>query len=159
MSELLDDLIRARIERGQAVAADFRGCTEQEVASLESRTNIQLPGLFKHYLRKMGWSAGGMIKGSDVRYGCLHLLTGEVREETQPRNIHLPADAFAFYAHQGYDYMYFLQSDDPYDPKVYRYHTDWDQPRLVFAAFSDYLRWLFETLMEIPPDRLPDDTE
>ena len=150
MSTLLDDLIQSRIEKGYCKPADFRGCSDAEIDTLEERVNMKLPGLFKDYLRRMGWSAGEMLQGSDVRFGCLHLLTGEGREELGLSGVDLPQDAFVFFAHQGYDYMYFLVSDDD-DPAVYRYHIDWDGPRQVFRAFSGYLRWMFGSSTEIPP--------
>ena len=101
-----------------------------------------------------GWSAGGMLRGSDVRFGCLHELTGETLDLARGMNLQLPDDIFVFFAHQGYDYMYFLLSEGD-DPKVYRLHEAWDAPRQVLPAFSEYLRWMFGTVMEIPPDEMP----
>ena len=156
MTTVLDELIRHRIEQGRATAADFRGCSDAEVANLESAVELSLPTLFKDYLRLMGKSAGEMLCGSDIRFGCLHLLTGEGREEMAGRGVTLPPDAFVFFAHQGYDYMYFFTSDGAGDPPVHRYHSDWEDPRQVFPAFSGYLRWMFATSSEIPPGSLED---
>ncbi len=154
MSVSFDDLIKAHIEQGRAVAEDFRRCTEAEIARLEDRMGLQLPGRFKDYLRAMGRSPANILAGSDIRFGCLHLLTGEAREELNLNGVLLPADAFAFFAHQGYDYMYFLTADGKDDPPVHRFHIDWEAPRQVFAAFNDYVRWMFASTAEIPPDGL-----
>lgn len=155
---MVDELIRRRIAEAKAVAADFRGCSDVEIASLEARLGLALPGLFKTYLSRMGWSAGEMLKGSDIRFGCLHLLTAEGREEMAANGVRLPADVFVFFAHQGYDYMYFQVCGGTDDPPVWRWHIDWDGPRQVFPAFSGYLRWMFETTMEIPPGGSGDGT-
>lgn len=152
MNALITDLIRQRIAEGHAREADFRGCSDDEIGALESAVGLQLPGLFRDYLRAMGKSAGEMLRGSDVRFGCLHLLTAEGRQAMAADGVALPDDAFAFFAHQGYDYMYFQVSDGLDDPPVYRFHTDWETPRQVFGTFSGYLHWMFGTLMEIPPD-------
>ena len=157
MTTVLDELIRHRIKQGQATEADFRGCSDAEIASLESAVGLCLPDIFKAYLRLMGWSAGEMLCGSDIRFGCLHLLTEEGREEMAGRGVTLAPDAFVFFAHQGYDYMYFLASCGAGDPPVHRYHSDWDAPRQVFPAFSGYLRWMFTNSSEIPPGSLEDD--
>ncbi len=155
MSDLIDTLIQDRIRKGRSKPEDFKGCSEEEIAGLESRMGIELPAMFKAYLRHMGKSAGGFLRGSDVRFGCLHELTGEAYDEARKRNFQLPEDIFAFYAHQGYDYMYFRLTDDSDDPAVYRFHMAWEAPRLVLPAFSDYLKWMFGTVMEIPPEHMP----
>ena len=155
MPDIVDTLIKDRIRRGLGTAGDFRGCSEEEIAGLESRMGIELPGMFRTYLRHMGKSAGEFLKGSDIRFGCLHELTGEAHDEARHRKFQLPEDIFAFYAHQGYDYMYFRLSPGDDDPKVYRFHMAWEGPRLVLPAFSDYLKWMFGTVMEVPPDHMP----
>ena len=155
MPDLVETLIQDAISKGRRAPGDFRGCSEKEIAGLESRMGIELPKMFRIYLRHMGKSAGEMLQGSDIRFGCLHELTGEAYDEARERNFQLPDDIFAFYAHQGYDYMYFRLAHGDDDPKVYRFHMAWDAPRQVLPAFSDYLRWMFGTAMEIPPDDMP----
>ena len=59
----------------------------------------------------MGWRSANFHIGSDTLFGCLHDLTDECREVMDGEGIEFPADAFVFFAHQGYDYLYFRASE------------------------------------------------
>lgn len=50
----------------------------------------------------------------------------------------LPADAFVFYMHQGYEFGYFLLSDGD-DPPVYQFASRTAQAKRVTESFSSYL--------------------
>ena len=140
----ITDLMQQRIEAGHARMADFRGCTEEEITQLEERLGLVVPELFKDYLRCMGWEPGGVAPESDFRFGCLHLLTCELRQCGAEQGVEFPNSIFAVFAHQGYDYLYMELDSKLSDPPVHRYHIDYDCPELVFATLSEYLTWLVQ---------------
>ena len=139
--KLLNELIERHLTANNLSAAVFEGASEQEVRDLEQRMDHVLPEIFRQYLRVMGHETGHLLEGSDILFGCLHLLTSEGRQAMTPESMPLPDDAFVFFAHQGYGYMWFRTSEGD-DPPVYR----WLQGRQVeqrFERFSEYLRWMF----------------
>ena len=138
---LIDELHLERVARGGGTAIAIKACTAEEIARLEHRLDLTLPPLFRDYLRLMGREPGNVAIGSDVRYGCLHQLTGELRGCAKEQGVVIPVDAFAMFAHQGYDYLYLLTGTDQIDPPVFRFHMAFDQPKEVFPSLSEYFRW------------------
>jgi hypothetical protein len=140
---VIDDLMRERTAR--VPAAEFRGASEADVAALETRLGVRFPTVYHEYLLVMGREPGGVARGSDIRFGCLHLLTEEMRAEAAGAGIDVDADAVAIFAHQGYDYVYFRASEaatSP-DPPLYRLRAPERTRRRAFDSVSEYLARLF----------------
>jgi hypothetical protein len=143
---LIDDLL---LERGNAASA-VQGCTADEVARLEERLGLTLPQLFRDYLRIMGRNPGNVAKGSDFLYGCLHKLTGELRDCASENGVAIPDGVFAMLAHQGYDYLYGSTGSNQDDPPVYRFHIAFREPKEVFPSLSEYFRWFLRGGYVVP---------
>ena len=130
------------------------GCSDADIAELEEKVGLRLPGVVRAYLARMGRRPGRFVIGSDIGYGCLHLLTGEGREMMHDMGICLPPDAFVVLAHQGYDYLY-VRTEEGDDPVVYRVHEVRGGPRPVFHRFTEYVAWMFAG-GSVPPRSLED---
>jgi len=102
----------------------FRGADEAQIKALEDKLGAAMPPVYRGYLAAMGWEPGDAARGSDIRFGCLHLLTREMFDCARGAGATLPGDAIAVYAHQGYDYLFFRSSEaaaNP-DPPLWRFH-------------------------------------
>ena len=97
-------------------------CTEQEIYSVEKCLKISLPLAFREFLLWGGHSAGRLMEGSD----CFlkHLLLNQETATSilaDDQFLHpLPEDAFVFFMHQDYQFLFFLTSQGD-DPPVYSY--------------------------------------
>src|SRR5207253_1491716 len=56
------------MEAGLAFPGDFRGCTEQEIVSIEDHCRVRLPASYRDFLRVMGRRAGDFLVGSDYSF-------------------------------------------------------------------------------------------
>lgn len=123
-------------------------CTEQEIYSLEADLSITLPKAYKEFLLWGGHEAGGLFEGSD----CFlrHLLNIQewaidLLNENSFLEI-LPKDAFVFYMHQGYEFMFFNLSEGD-DPPIYIYNEQNNHSSFV-KAYPKYSEFLLTFLEE-----------
>ncbi len=87
-----------------------------KIQDLEKRIQHPLPEVYKEFLLAMGNGAGGFMRGSFVFYPDIFLLQEGTNELILEHDLDpLPANAFVFWNHQGYQAAYFLldESDDP----------------------------------------------
>lgn len=140
MKNDIDAIIETIIDSGLASETELCGCTDAEIADLESRLGLRLPQRYREFLRKAGRGAGRLFRGTDVFYPALLNLQGWatelVAEEGGP--FVLPADAIVIGMHQGYEFL-FIRAGEGDDPAVYRFvegHLDRDT---IAGAFSQYL--------------------
>lgn len=125
-----------------AAPDEVLGCTEAEVAALEQRIGHYLPAAYREFLLWIGHSAGHLLQGSDVFYQQLEPLPTYAQELLQENDITtpLPEDAFVFYVHQGYQFMFFRLSEGD-DPPVYYYGEGEGQDtfRVLYPSYSAFL--------------------
>ena len=97
------------------------GCTPKEISKIEEFFNIQLPSTYREFLYSMGKSAGDFMQGSTVFYKEIFDLkeaSSRILEDDEFRP--LPADAFVFWMHQGYQFAFFILTEGD-DPPIYFY--------------------------------------
>lgn len=127
---------------GKKPEAVVRGCTDEEVATLEQRIGRFLPAAYREFLLWIGHSAEYLLRGSNVFYPDLERLHTSTEELLQENNITtpLPDDAFVFYMHQGYQCSFFRLSEGD-NPPVYFYGEGegLDTFRLGYPHYSDFL--------------------
>lgn len=119
----------------------FAGCTEAEVAELESLVRRTLPPSYVLFLRAAGRSAGRLFRGSSATYPELisnvdwlrKRLASPDREDAFER---FPEDAFPFLVHQGYTMLYFCTNLGDASP-VFQYieYTSNDEIAQSFVDF------------------------
>ena len=135
----------------------FKGCTQAEIESLESRLDVPLPAAFREYLAWFGKGAGPVMLGSSFFYAdllkgfdqednlteyAIYLLddTGHPGEE-------LLKNALVFMEHQGYLFE-FMPTDQGDNPPVYYFQEGKVPESGIFHpwadSFSDYIESLLE---------------
>lgn len=135
-----DAVAQRIINAGMATADDIAGCTESEVALVESQAGRRLPAAYRQFLLTMGRSAGEFYSGTDMFFPDILHLTSQARtllEGTQSE-FRLPERAFVFSMHQGYQFAYFpMENDD--DPAVYHYMEGDSGPEKSADSFSQFI--------------------
>jgi hypothetical protein len=95
-----------------------RGCSMQELASLESHLRARLPTTYREFLLALGHDGGAFMIGSDFCFDRLGDLQVEARELAS-KATEIPRSAFTFLMHQGYEFLFFNLGDSD-DPEVLR---------------------------------------
>jgi hypothetical protein len=142
MSIAVDRARQKLMEAGLAFQGDFKGCTEQEILSLEDHFRVQLPASYRDFLTVMGRYAGAFLVGSDYSYPKMFGFRAgaEALLQIWRPDITLPATAFVFFSHQGYNYEWFNCRHHADDPPVVLFTEELEKkPRTVAESFSAWL--------------------
>lgn len=120
-------------------------CTADEVAQLERRIGRSLPAAYREFLLWMGRGAARLLVGTDFFYDDIKKIehyresAQELLDENGIRTP-IPEDAFIFYMHQGYQFMYFRLTEGD-NPPIYYYGEGegYSNFRTLNPSFSDFL--------------------
>jgi hypothetical protein len=140
MHPFIINLANSLVSTNVASPSEIKGCTREEVESLERREGIRLPDLYKDFLRVMGKSAGRFLEGTDAFYRHLpHLRNGAEESLRESKSsFRLPQNAFVFVSHQGYVFLFFIASESE-DPPVWIYQEGEQSPVEKWPSLSAYL--------------------
>ena len=141
MSDFIDNFSREVMRSGLCSWSSMRGCWGFEIRDLEARFNIQLPTLYKDFLKKMGKGAGKFMQGTDFFYKGLFSNREAMEEvlELDGQPFVLGKNVFVFSSHQGYIFHFFDNAKDVHDPPVYGYEEGNLKYDLIDDKFSDFL--------------------
>ncbi len=128
-----------------AASNEVHPCTDAEVAQLEQQLGGPLPAAYREFLLWMGHGAGRFFVGTDYFYTDIknieHYREGaqELLAENSVRTS-IPEDAFIFYMHQGYQFMFFRLTEND-NPPVYYYGEGegYSDIRTLYNTYSDHL--------------------
>jgi hypothetical protein len=133
---------KSKLLEGGLVGLDsFKGCTEEEITSLESRFSLCLPQCYRDFLAVMGRTAGKFLVGTDYSFPKLLEFRKDAEGllRTSQSDFKLRSTAFVFMFHQGYTFLYFDCHANPYDPPVFMFTEAEKEPRKVSDTFSAWL--------------------
>ena len=120
------------------------GCSEREIARLESKFGVRLPSPYRKFLSRFGRDrdASSVLSGSDYFVPVLFELRAWadelLQENGSPFQLH-PKD-FVVLMHQGYQFFYFRADGTSDDPPVFFYFEGREQPEQKFSTVSEWLR-------------------
>lgn len=123
---------------------EIQGFTASEVERCEQALGAKLPNQYREFLLAIGHDAGLLFQGTDILFRNVENLL-ELRKDAEDllaeneETFTLPADAFVFSMHQGYEFNFFVTSEGN-DPPVYQYVEGDGPPVLVWDSFSAFLR-------------------
>lgn len=130
-----------------SLSTELIPCTEEEILFLENRLQLSLPDAYKEFLLWGGRWARGFMYGSSFFFKDDFIDIQEVAVELLEDNQFpesLPADAFVFFMHQGYYFMFFRTSEGN-NPPIYGYEDG--QILLIFKnEYSTYTDFLTDQL-------------
>jgi hypothetical protein len=128
-------------QSGLASASDICACTDEQIADLESRMHLALPYTYRSFLSSMGEGAGKFLVGTDwtlPQLSGLRAKAEELLKECDLESTVLPATAFVFAMHQGYQFLFF-DTVAGNDPPVFLFVEGEHEPQRVFNSFSEWL--------------------
>lgn len=147
MDHSLDILIEKMISAGFSLPEEIEGCSEEEIAEVEAKFKLRLPGSYREFLRRMGKCSGGLLAGSDLYYpdllDCRRCAESLLKREQ--KQFTLSPSHFVFFQHGGYQFLYFDTADANDDPPVFAFVDEYEKPRKFADSFSE---WLFRTVDE-----------
>jgi len=123
---------------------EIKGFTASEVEQCEQAIGAKLPNQYREFLLAIGHAAGLLFQGTDILFRNVENLL-ELRKDAEEllaeneETFVLPADAFVFSMHQGYEFNFFVISEGN-DPPVYQYVEGDGPPVLVWDRFSAFIR-------------------
>lgn len=141
-SPIVANISMILLESGLSGPNDIQGCTQAEIAEIEARISTPLPSVYREFLFQAGHRAGLFYEGSNMFYpGLLELREAacELLQEAH-NNFVLPMDAFVFFMHQGYQFMYFRIVAGEADPSIYNYIEGDAIPEQMYESFSAFLK-------------------
>lgn len=142
----------------------YKGCSINQINSIEKTINKKLPDCYKEFLERMGYdmdrkddnSRGGFV-GESIFYDNVYgdytnkdaLI--EQLEEDEKKDLlkQINENIFVFSNHQGYIFAFF-KLDEGDNPPVYGYHES--QKRNIFPKLTDSLLEFFEKYLEYGED-------
>jgi len=151
MNNLFNNLKAKMIESELSTPDEILGCSEQEIAEIETRFKMNLPATYREFLHQMGNCAGWFLEGTDVYFPQL-LDCRKVAERLMKEDgaeFSLQPTWFVFLQHQGYQFMYFDSMEKDGDPPVFRYLEGDKQPKQIADSFSQWLTACVEQESEL----------
>ncbi|MBA2394072.1 MAG: SMI1/KNR4 family protein [Ktedonobacteraceae bacterium] len=131
------------------------GCNQKEIEEIELFMKSRLPQAYQEFLLWMGHSCGRFLQGSDCFYPILKDLQQYARELLSEDHYagKLSEDAFIFFMHQGYYFLFFHLTEGD-DPPIYSYlenTTQPDQSTIVkeYSHLNDFLLAEMETYIQV----------
>lgn len=136
-----EEISRELIAGGVSVLEQVLAFSDAEVDALERTAGVHFPAAYRVFLRAVGKRAHGYFDGTRIfgtQIAELNEAAAALLRENE-ETFALPADAFVFSMHQGYQFHYLLTSDGD-DPPIYFYSEGCGPPEQVFASFSEFVR-------------------
>lgn len=132
------DLEQFLIKAGKAKPGDVIGLSDSEISSIERTMSLELPEIYKNFLRICGRKAGELFEDVDSFYPVILELREELEEilEEIGSSFTLPDDAFVFSGYQGYQYLYFICGEP--DPKVWILNDGGGPPKIHSKSLSEH---------------------
>jgi len=140
----IDSIFEPLFQVDHRLREGLAGCSEADVAQIEERFGLRLPGAFVALVSKIGRSRGALMPGADFAFP--HLLRyREVAESLLGEQDGLTLDPrdIVFWMEQGYQFFFF-HVDGSDDPPVSFYNDD--DP--AFVEVADHLTSWLRTCVE-----------
>lgn len=119
--------------------AEIKGCTDEEIAELESNYQLTLPAIYKRFLKVMGRGAGVLF--ADCSWTLIELAHANnvLHQKLQMNGVaQLPKSTFVFLECGGAEILFFDTKDGD-DPPVYLIEVASEPPKLWSKSFSEWL--------------------
>lgn len=137
-SEWIDSFTKRLLEHGLVSGETIQGCSDDEIASIESAFNVKLPNAYKDFLRRMGKKCGDFLGEAIRTYPGIVDLAPESVDNLLKANpaYSLPPTAFVFVEIYGYQFFFFDTKDGLEDPPVFRYNEGVGKPIKISESIT-----------------------
>jgi SMI1 / KNR4 family (SUKH-1) len=117
-------------------------CLPSDIELIERYVGMPLPAAYRAFLLLMGRKPDSYFDGTDCSLSRLTQMQAAAHQllVKSGNPFVLPANAFAFWMYQGYQFMYFLCEPETDDPAVFHYIQNESDALRTFGTFSEWLR-------------------
>lgn len=139
MPESVDSAIAKLTAEGLVAAGKLRGCTEEDIARIETSFGFKLPSTYRELLAVMGRSAGEFLVGTDWLFPAVLTLRDQAERLLRECKAQVALDQadFVFAVHQGYQFLFFRMGKTD-DPEVFLYEECEESFKRVANSFSEW---------------------
>lgn len=104
-----EELLSRLAAHGICARREAHGATAEELAELSRSFEVEFPLAYREFLLAVGHGAGAFMRGTDIFIPSLANLKNEALDllAENEYGFTLPADAFVFCMHQGYQMDFF----------------------------------------------------
>jgi hypothetical protein len=118
------ELVRRLQATGLLKPGELRGCSDKDIARLESHFAIRFPAAYKDFLRAVGRNPGPLM--NDCQFRCQDLLhmdsfAREMLAEIEGDSLRLPPKALVWLTRPPEQFLFFVADDASDDPPTFRY--------------------------------------
>lgn len=120
---------------------EIRGCSEEEVVTLEKHFNLRFPKSYREFLLTMGHSTGILFIDRTIHYWNLFNLrntTNSFHEEI-PDGYKIPENTFLFSVSGDFQKNHYFYIGNGDDPPVFEYVEGNNHAEKISSSFSKYL--------------------
>jgi SMI1-KNR4 cell-wall len=120
---MTEKLISDTIEYLLRKYPNSKPCSIDEINLLEEHFGIKLPNMYRQFLLSFGNGSTEYMVGTDYTLYWLRNMKIEANKMLLENNLtELSTDAFVFWMHQGYQFMYFETADNNQNPAIFYYN-------------------------------------
>lgn len=137
------------IETGVATTASLIGCTDSEIAALESKYRVTLPATYRAYLAQMGKKSGRLLTHDHYAATYTHVIemTAQCREDRDEspdlKLPDLPTDALVIVGRLGEQFL-MIRCTNTYDSPVWHFSEYDGEVRQCYQSVLDWLNSLVD---------------
>lgn len=128
------------------------GASEEDIEAVRVAQKVKyFPAVYREFLSVLGRGAGYFYMGDSYVINALLVLKDELLKEMNKDQAHpqLPDDAFVFWGHHGYKFMYFLTGDKNDNPPLYLYVNTMGDPIKAFNTLIEHWDIEIEGIWEV----------
>lgn len=126
------------IDAGVVAPGSLVGCSDSEIAALESHFSVRLPEAYKAFLRVWGKADGGYLNDCSHLYSSLaKWVRADAEGFAERHNFKLEPNWFAFLSRDSV--FFFFDTTQGNDPPVFRYTEGREGVEQVYEHFSYWL--------------------
>ncbi len=120
----VEEILEKLVANTDLVEENFRGCSEKEIAELESSLGLIFPRVYRRYLRRTGRSWALLF--NDTHVGFEHIIENQSRgrEVFEVNEIAPPDEPIFVFSERDLERVAFFRLNGDDDPLVYGYTED-----------------------------------
>lgn len=125
-----------------ATERSIQGCSDAEIAQVQSTWKWPLPRAYVEFLRVAGKRAGSLMRDIDIYYPTvleLRPTADWILDNWEEGKLPLPDDAFVFSMRRGEQFMFFRGNDSSDDPAIWFYFEGDGKFKVVADSIWDVI--------------------
>ena len=155
---MTEQLISDTIEYSTMKYPNSKPCSIDEINLVEEHFGILLPNMYRQFLLNFGNGSKEFMVGEDYTINWLINMKDEANKMLLEKNLpELSNDAFVFWMHQGYQFMFFETADNNQNPAIFYYNECYEMDIIKISNNMNELLYNYpeslNTVLEVELDK------